>query len=192
MGSTQVQYTEFCESNRSSLCTPVAPSSEPTGEPELQESQTSISCVLTWKDFPNLFEKTKESVEAFILTKLKHTDIADTPIGSQRRKLLDLKVCEIIRRLSGEPTQQRIDYIQRSELSSSLFFFYLAASLLCTPIPSPYTSSKVSDASTLIITAGIIWMFAKCHTLKSTRTHVESEELTLGLEIHCTLKLTND
>lgn len=191
MGSTQVQYTEFCGSNHWSLCTPVAPSSEPTGEPELQESQASISCVLTSKDFPNLFEKTKESVEAFISTKLKHTDIADTPIGSQRRKLLDLKVCKIIRRLSGELTQQRIDYIQRSELSSSLFF-YLAASLLCTPIPSPYTSSKVSGASTPIITAGIIWMFAKCHTLKSTRTHVESEELTLGLEIHCTLKLTNN
>lgn len=168
----------------------MAPSSELTGEPELQESQTSISCVLTWKDFPNLFEKTKESVEAFISTKLKHTDIADTPIGSQRRKHLNLKVCKIIHRLSGEPTQQRIDYIQRSKLSSS--FFYLAALLLCTPLPSLHSSSKVSDTSTPIITAGIIWMFAKCHTLKSTRTHVESEALTLGLEIHYILKLTNN
>lgn len=82
--------------------------------------------------------------------------------------------------------------ITSRDLNSHLLFFYLAASLLCTPIPSPYTSSKVSDASTPIITAGIIWMLAKCHTLKSTRTHVESEALTLGLEIHCTLKLTNN
>lgn len=126
----QVQYTDFCES---SLHTPVAPSSEPTGEPELLESWTSISCVPTWKDFSNLFEKAKESMKAFISTKRKHTDIADTLIGSQRRKLLDLKVR--IRQLSGEPTQQSIDYIQRSELSSSLFF-HLVASLLCTPTPS--------------------------------------------------------
>lgn len=162
---TQVQYTAFCES---SLHTPVAPSSEPTGKPELQESWT-ISCVPTWKDFSNLFEKAKESMEAFISTKHKHTDIADTLIWSRRRKLLDLKVRKIIRQLSGEPTQQSIDYIQRSELSSSLFFPHLVASLLCTPTPSPCTSSKVSDAPTLIITAGIICVLAKSHRLKSTR-----------------------
>lgn len=88
------------------------------------ESDFNLMCP-DIKGFPNLFEKTKESAEAFISTKLKHADIADTPIGSQRRKLLDLKVCKIIHQLSGEPIQQQIDYIQRSELSSSLFLILL-------------------------------------------------------------------
>lgn len=141
--------------------------------PHHQSQQVNLSCRrvglqshVSWHE--RTFEKAKESIEAVISTKRKHTDIADTLIGSQRRKLLDLKVRKIIRQLSGEPTQQSIDYIQGSELSSSPFF-HLVASLLCTPTLCPCTSSKVSDAPTLIITAGIICVLAKSHRLKSTR-----------------------
>lgn len=132
----------------------------------------------------------KERVEAFISTKLKHTDITDTPIGSWRRQLLDLKVSKIIHQLSGEPTQLPIDYIQCFELSSSLLYLLVSPLYTRTPTPSRYTSSKVSDASTLIITAGIICMFAKCHRLKSTGDQVEREELTREIKTQYTLRLT--
>lgn len=113
------------------------------------------------------------------------------PPEAGRRQLLDLKVWKIIRQLSGEPTQQPIDYNQSSELSSSPF--YLVVSPLCTRAPthSPSASSKVSDASAPIITAGIICRFAKCRRLKPAEDQVERGELTRGIKTHRTLSRTN-
>lgn len=193
---TQARYSDFRERRCSPVHTPAAGPyhlSYSTAEPELQESQTSISWVLTWKDFPTLFEKTKDRAEAFTVSgqNCNMLILLMLPPEAGRRQLLDLKVRRIIRQLSGEPTQQPIDYNQSSELSSSPFYLAVSPSCTRTPTHSPSASSKVSDASALIITAGIICRFAKCRRLKPAEDQVEREELTQGIKTHHILSLTN-